>query len=89
MPESPRTQAPGKDGPVRTLVVALVVSFCCAVLVAGTAILLRPAYQLNQEHNRQRNILAAAGLLSSGKTVQELFQQIEPRVVVDQRLGAA
>lgn len=81
MPESPRNHEPGKDGPLRTLVVALVVSFCCAVLVAGSAILLRPAYQLNQEHNRQRNILAAAGLLSSGKTVPQLFQQVEPRIV--------
>jgi Na+-transporting NADH:ubiquinone oxidoreductase subunit C len=71
----------GKDGPVRTLAVALVVSFCCAVLVAGTAIWLRPRYQLNQELNRQQNILAAAGLLTPGDNVRELFQRIEPRVV--------
>jgi Na+-transporting NADH:ubiquinone oxidoreductase subunit C len=81
VPDSPRIHDPGQDGPVRTLVIALVVSFCCAVLVAGTAISLRPQYELNQELNRQRNILAAAGLLSSEKSVQELFQQVEPRVV--------
>jgi Na+-transporting NADH:ubiquinone oxidoreductase subunit C len=81
VPDSPRIRDSNKDGPVRTLAVALVVSFCCAVLVAGTAILLRPQYQLNQEHNRQQNILAAAGLLTPGKDVQELFQQVEPRVV--------
>jgi len=81
VPDSPRIHDPKKDGPVRTMVVALVVSFCCAVLVAGTAILLRPQYELNQEHNRQKNILAAAGLLRAEKTVQELFQQVEPQVI--------
>ncbi len=76
-----RVLALPKDGPVRTLVVALVVSFCCAVLVAGTAIWLRPQYQLNQDLNRQRNILAAAALLTPEKGVQELFEQVEPQVV--------
>ncbi len=76
-----RVLALPKDSPVRTLMVTLVVSFCCAVLVAGTAIGLRPQYQLNQELNRQRNILAAAALLTPEKDVQELFEQVEPRVV--------
>ncbi len=70
-----------RESSVRTLLVALVVSFCCAVLVAGTAIWLRPQYQLNQELNRQRNILAAAALLTPETDVQELFEQVEPRVV--------
>jgi Na+-transporting NADH:ubiquinone oxidoreductase subunit C len=70
-----------KDGAARMLTVALVVSFCCAVLVAGTAIWLRPKYELNQELNRQQNILAAARLLTAEKSVQELFQQVEARVV--------
>jgi Na+-transporting NADH:ubiquinone oxidoreductase subunit C len=61
--------------------IALVVSFCCAVLVAGTAIWLRPQYEMNQELNRQKNVLAAAGLLTPGISVQQLFQQVEPRVV--------
>jgi Na+-transporting NADH:ubiquinone oxidoreductase subunit C len=76
-----RVLALPKDSPVRTLMVTLVVSFCCAVLVAGTAIGLRPQYQLNQELSRQRNILAAAALLTPEKDVQELFEQVEPRVV--------
>lgn len=70
-----------KDSPGKTLAVGLVVSLCSAVLVAGAAILLRPQFQLNQEQNRQRNILAAAELLTSGASVEELFSQIEPRVV--------
>jgi len=70
-----------KDRPAKTLVVAAVVSFCCAVLVAGTAIWLRPKFQDNQELNRQRNILAAAGLLMPNKSVAESFEQVESRVV--------
>lgn len=70
-----------KDSPLKTLVVALIVSVCSAVVVAGTAILLRPQYQQNQELNRQRNILAAADLLKPGASVEALFARIERRVV--------
>jgi len=62
-------------------VVALVVSLVCSVLVAGTAIALRPQYQENQERNRQQNILAAAGLLEPGSDVAKSFAQVEARVV--------
>jgi Na+-transporting NADH:ubiquinone oxidoreductase subunit C len=81
VPELNGHRVSSKDSPIRTLIVALVVSFCCAVLVAGTAIWLRPRYEMNQELNRQRNILAAADLLTRDKTVQQLFEQVEPRVV--------
>ncbi len=76
-----RFRALPKDSPPRTLAVALVVSLVAAVLVSGAAVLFRPQYELNQELNRQRNILAAADLLSPDDTVETLFAQIEPRVV--------
>ena len=76
-----RFRALPKDSPPKTLAVALVVSLSAAVLVAGTTVLLRPQYELNQELNRQRNILAAAGLLVPGADVETLFERIEPRVV--------
>lgn len=76
-----RLQALPKDSSVRTLAVALVVSLCSAVLVAGVAIQLRPQYLANQELNRQRNIVAVAGLEAPGAGVAELFAQIEARVV--------
>lgn len=69
------------DNPIRTLAVAFIVSFCCAVLVAGTAIFLRPQYQLNQELNRQQNVLAAAGLPTSREAVRQQFENVESRVV--------
>lgn len=75
------TGAREKDGPARTLAVAFVVSLCSAILVSGAAILLRPQYELNQERNRQRNVLAAADLLATGAGVDELFERIDTRVV--------
>lgn len=70
-----------KDSPPKTLAVALAVSLIAAVLVAGTTVVLRPQYELNQELNRQRNILAAAGLLVPGADVEMLFERIEARVI--------
>jgi len=76
-----RFRALPKDSPPKTFAVALVVSLSAAVLVAGAAVLFRPQYELNQELNRQRNILAAADLLVPGAAVETLFARIEPRVV--------
>ncbi len=76
-----RLLAAPKNSLAKTLLVPLIVSLLSAVLVAGAAISLRPQYQLNQEHNRQQNILAAADLLESGKSTEVLFGQVEARVV--------
>lgn len=76
-----RLLAAPKNSLAKTLLVPFIVSLFCAVLVSAAAIALRPQYQLNQEHNRQRNILAAADLLAPEQSVDELFKQIEPRVV--------
>lgn len=88
MSESPNTAswisrllAAPKNSLAKTLLVPLIVSLLSAVLVAGAAITLRPQYQLNQEHNRQQNILAAADLLEFGKSTEVLFEQVEARVV--------
>lgn len=70
-----------KNSPAKTLLVPLLVSLVSAVLVAGAAIALRPQYQSNLERNRQQNVLAAAGLLEAGQSIETLFEQIEPRVV--------
>ena len=70
-----------KNSPAKTLLVPLLVSLVSAVLVAGAAIALRPQYQANLERNRQENVLAAAGLLQAGQSIETLFEQIERRVV--------
>lgn len=70
-----------KNSLAKTLLVPFIVSLSCAVLVSATAISLRPQYLLNQELNRQKNILAAADLLAPNQSVEALFKQIEPHVV--------
>ncbi|MBK79973.1 MAG: Na(+)-translocating NADH-quinone reductase subunit C [Gammaproteobacteria bacterium] len=65
----------------KTLLVPALVSLVCAVLVAGSAMMLRPQQRANEERNRQENILAAAGLLESGGDVARRFADIEARVI--------
>lgn len=70
-----------KNSLAKTLLVPAVVSLVCAILVSGAVIALRPQQQLNEERNRQQNILSAAGLLQSGVDLSVLFEQFEPRVI--------
>ena len=74
-------RASPKNSLAKTLLVPLIVSLFSAVLVAGAAISLRPQYQLNLERNRRKNILAAADLLEAGRSVEDSFRKVEPRVV--------
>ncbi|ATX76865.1 Na(+)-translocating NADH-quinone reductase subunit C [Reinekea forsetii] len=53
----------------------------CAIVVATSAVVLRPLQVENKELDLKRNILAAAGLMEDGKTVKELFASIETRLV--------
>ncbi len=74
-----------KESTVRTLVVALTVSLVASVFVAGAAVSLKPIQVENRLLDKQRSILAIAGIGSpdlSGKEVQALFKErIKPRVV--------
>lgn len=95
MPTSKNTQAASSRGsglvgrvlempnetPQKMLLVTVALCFVCALLVSGTAVTLRPLQEANRALERQRNILQAAGLLEEGKSVQELFQVVESKVV--------
>lgn len=74
-----------KESTVRTLMVALVVCLVCSVFVAGAAVALKPIQVDNRALDKQRSILAIAGLgdaQMSGKQVKELFaERIRMRVV--------
>lgn len=74
------------DSTQKTILVALVLCIVCSLVVATAAVMLRPAQQANQDLDRKRNILAAAGLLEPGKSIDELFAQVETRIV-DLRTG--
>lgn len=75
-----------KDTVSRTLIVALSVCLACAVVVSTAAVVLKPIQQINDERNRQENILAAAGLLQEGVPLEEQFARVQTRVV-DLRTG--
>ncbi len=65
----------------KTFVVAIVLAAACSLLVSGAAIGLRSMQEANKVRDRKKNILIVAGLYDAKAAVEELFQQIEPRVV--------
>ncbi|GIX29615.1 MAG: Na(+)-translocating NADH-quinone reductase subunit C [Porticoccaceae bacterium] len=65
----------------RILRVAVLVSLACAVVVSSAVVLLRDAQQANKALDMKRNILAAAGMLEPGRSVEEQFARIEVRAV--------
>ena len=74
-----------KDSLANILTVALGVCFVCAVVVAGSAVSLKPTIKANKELDRNKNILIAAGLFKQGETqeseIDGLFEQFTVRVV--------
>ena len=73
--------AKNKDSIQYVFTVAFSVCMVCAIVVATSAVVLRPLQVENKELDLKRNILAAAGLMEDGKTVRELFASIETRLV--------
>jgi Na+-transporting NADH:ubiquinone oxidoreductase subunit C len=59
----------------------LILAFACSALVAGAAVGLRPKQEVNRQLDRQKNILYAAGLYDADKPMDELFANIESRVI--------
>ncbi|MEJ6654745.1 MAG: Na(+)-translocating NADH-quinone reductase subunit C [Pseudomonas sp.] len=79
-----------KESTVRTLVVALLVCLVCSVFVAGAAVALRPIQIENSLLDKQRNILAIAGLGNasmSGSEVKALFNERIVARLVDLETG--
>ena len=70
-----------KDSTFGTLFIALAVCLVCSVFVSTAAVYLKPLQQTNKALDKKQNILAVAGLLQEDKSVEELFTQVEPRVV--------
>jgi Na+-transporting NADH:ubiquinone oxidoreductase subunit C len=70
-----------KDTVGGTLSVALILCVVCSIVVASSAVLLRPMQQANKDLDRKTNILSAAGLLKEGASVDSLFEGISVRAV--------
>ena len=74
-----------KDTVSHTVLVALVLCIVCSVIVAGSAVILKPTQMVNKELDRNKNILAAAGLYRDGEhgndDITRLFEQFDVRAV--------
>lgn len=69
------------DSTSKTIIVALALCIVCSVFVSTAAVMLRPAQQANKDLDRKTNILAAAGMLKEGVSVDEQFASIKTRAV--------
>lgn len=64
-----------------TLIVAFLVSLVCSIVVASASVLLQPLQAKNAELYRQKVILKVVGLDDPDQSVEELFAQVETRMV--------
>jgi Na+-transporting NADH:ubiquinone oxidoreductase subunit C len=75
-----------RESTSNTLLVAFSLSIVCAVFVSAATVMLKPVQEVNKALDRKRNILAAAGMLVEGRSVEEQFAQVSTRIV-DLRTG--
>jgi len=79
-----------KESTARTLMVALVVCLVCSIFVAGAAVALKPVQVENRQLDKQRSILAIAGLGESGMSGEQIKALYAERIsakVVDLQTG--
>lgn len=69
------------DSTKKTIIVATLLCLVCSVLVSGAAVALKPIQDANKALDKKRNILQIAGLAEEGRTIDEQFAQVEPKVV--------
>ncbi|GLS28137.1 Na(+)-translocating NADH-quinone reductase subunit C [Marinibactrum halimedae] len=70
-----------KESTLSTVTVALVLCIVCSVVVSTAAVVLKPAQVANKEKDFKRNILAAAGMLEEGVSIEKQFERVETRLV--------
>lgn len=71
----------GNNSIKKTLIVAVSLSIVCSVIVSGAATLLKPVQEANKLLDRQKNVLAAAGLLKPGTDIKAEFKRIDRKIV--------
>lgn len=69
------------DNIVKTIGVATLLCLVCSIIVSGAAIALKPQQVANKLLDKKSNILTVAGINDASKSISELFEQIETRVV--------
>jgi len=69
------------DSIQKTILVAVLLCLVCSIIVAGSAVSLKPIQVKNKLEDKKKNILAAAGLLVPGTPIDEQFKQVTTRIV--------
>lgn len=69
------------DSRKKTYIVAFVLCLICSIAVSTAAVMLKPVQDKNKQFDKQRNIVAIAGLAENGVSVSEAFKQVEAKVV--------
>ncbi len=69
------------DSIQKTILVAVLLCLVCSIIVSGAAVSLKPMQVQNKLEDKRKNILAAAGLLQAGKSIEEQFKQVQTRIV--------
>ncbi len=78
------------DSISKTLLVVLVLCLVCSIVVAGSAVGLKPLQQEQRALDKQRNILAVAGLIQEGMTKDDVAAVFAERItarLVDLKTG--
>ncbi len=74
-----------KDSVSGTIKVALLLCVVCSIFISSAAVILKPLQEANKNFDRNKNILAAAGMYDPASTpdseVDALFAQFVPRIV--------
>ncbi len=70
-----------RDSMQNTFIVATSVCVFWSVLVSTAAVMLRPLQEANKVEERKRNILLAAGLYDENQPLDELFKQVDAKIV--------
>lgn len=69
------------DNIVKTIGVAVLLCLVCSIVVSGAATILKPTQVANKLNYKRSNILTVAGIADPSKSVDELFERVETRVV--------
>ncbi len=64
-----------KDSLNKTLIVALIMCVVFSIIVASAAVILKPMQDANKVLDRNKNVLAAAGLLKDGMSAADINKQ--------------
>lgn len=70
-----------RDSVANVLIVAISLCLVCSIMVSTASVVLKPIQERNKLVDRKKNILNAAGMYDETRDIDELFQQIEARVV--------